>query len=375
MSTAVAARLDGTDTGRAEVLRRLESICRDRDLASLGRRLEDLAGLVHADMASLESQLSLPEGPRAVHRGAAHLLALGGKRLRPMCVALASRIGSGFDARGRALAVSVELVHSATLLHDDVVDLGDTRRGAPSTRAVWGNAVSIFAGDWLLVEALRRVRHAGVPGTLERLLDVIDEMIQAESLQLERRGRLETGRKTWERVVDGKTAALFRWAMYAGGRAGGLADAHVDSLERYGAHLGIAFQAVDDLLDLEGDQRATGKALFADLREGKMTYPLILAMERDRAAIEPLLRAVIEGAEGASIEGTESAASHGHDLDESARFAEIARILQRTGALADCRALAESHAARAVEALATLPEGKPTDALVTVAEATVTRRA
>ncbi|MDQ3036708.1 MAG: polyprenyl synthetase family protein [Myxococcota bacterium] len=358
MSTAVAARIDGIESGRAEVLRRLESICRDRDLASLGRRLEDLAGLVAADMAALESELSLPESPRAVHRGAGHLLALGGKRLRPMCVALAARIGAGFDPRARALAVSVELVHSATLLHDDVVDLGDTRRGAPSTRAVWGNAVSIFAGDWLLVEALRRVRRAEVPGTLERLLDVIDEMIAAESLQLERRGRLETGRETWERVVEGKTAALFRWAMFAGGRAGGLPETSVAALEEYGLHLGIAFQAIDDLLDLSGDQRATGKALFTDLREGKMTYPLILAMERD-AATEPLLRAVIDGDEG----------------DEAARFAQIAKVLERSGALADCRTLAETHAARAVDALAALPQGRAIDSLVTVAEATVARRA
>ena len=361
MPTAVpAARLDGNEPGRAEVLRRLEAICGDRDLASLGRRLDDLAGLVHADMASLERELALPAGPRAVHAGSAHLLARGGKRLRPMCVALASRIGTGFDARGRALAVAVELVHNATLLHDDVVDLGDTRRGAPTTRAIFGNAVSIFAGDWLLVEALRRVRGANVPGTLERLLDVIDEMIQAESLQLERRGRLETGRETWMRVVEGKTAALFRWAMFAGGRAGGLEDREVSALEEYGVHLGVAFQASDDLLDLNGDQRATGKALFTDLREGKMTYPLILAMERDPEA-EPLLRAVI--------------AAEGSGEDEHARFAEIARLLERTGALDDCRTLAESHAARAVEALAPLPQGKPIEALVTVAEATIARRA
>lgn len=358
MSTAVAAPV--TDTGRAEVLRRLQSICRDRDLASLAGRLEDLASLVHADMAALERELALPPGTRAVHRGAEHLVALGGKRLRPMCVALATKLGSGLDGRGRALAVSVELVHSATLLHDDVVDLGDSRRGAPSTRAIWGNAVSIFAGDWLLIEALRRVRGAGVPGTLERLLDVIDEMIVAESLQLEGRGRLDTGRELWQRVVEGKTAALFRWAMFAGGRAGGLGEGEVRALEQYGLHLGVAFQAIDDVLDLSGDQRTTGKALFADLREGKMTYPLILALERDRAT-EPLLREVL-------------ATSEASDADH-ARFAEIVRVLESCGALSDCRALAESHAAKAIAMLDSLPGGRATDALVTVAEATVSRRA
>jgi octaprenyl-diphosphate synthase len=363
MSTAVAARSAGTvaapEGARSEVLRRLESICRDRDLASLAGRLDDLARLVQSDMAAIERETTVPASDRAVHRGAQHLLDLGGKRLRPMCVALAARIGTGFDARGRALAIAVELVHSATLLHDDVVDLGDTRRGAPATRAMWGNAVSIFAGDWLLIEALRRVRSAGVPGTLERLLDVIDEMIVAESLQLEGRGRLETSRETWKKVVEGKTAALFRWAMYAGGRAGGLPETEVRALEQYGLHLGIAFQAIDDLLDLGGDQRATGKALFADLREGKMTYPLILALERDRA-MEPLLRSVIAGE-----------TSDGDD----ARFALIVEVLERSGALADCRALADAHAAEAIAALRALPAGRATDALVTVADATVSRRA
>lgn len=357
MSTAVVARVEGSS--RTDVLRRLESICRDRDLASIGHRLEDLAALVQADMAALEAELELPKGARAVHRGAGHLVALGGKRLRPMCVALAARIGSGFDARARALAVSVELVHSATLLHDDVVDLGETRRGAPTTRAIWGNAVSIFAGDWLLIEALRRVRAAHVAGTLERLLDVIEEMIVAESLQLEGRGRLDTGRDAWMRVVEGKTAALFRWAMFAGGRVGGLGDAEVRALEQYGVHLGVAFQAIDDVLDLGGDPRATGKALFADLREGKMTYPLILAIERDPRTA-PLLREVLSSEAG--------------DADQ-ARFAEIARVLEQCGALADCRALAVSHAERAVGALDALPAGRAIDALVTVAEATVARRA
>jgi octaprenyl-diphosphate synthase len=350
-------REPGGAPGRSELLRRLQALCGPRNLDTLGARLEDLAGLVDADMAALECELAVPAGPRVVHRGARHLLSLGGKRLRPMCVALASRVGTGFDRRARALAVSVELVHAATLLHDDVVDLGETRRGAPSTRAIWGNAVSIFAGDWLLVEALRWVRAAAVPDTLERLLDVIEEMILAESLQLEARGRIDTGRDVWLRVVEGKTAALFRWAMFAGARAGGLGPSEVGALETYGLHLGIAFQAIDDLLDLSGDPRTTGKALFSDLREGRMTYPLILALERNAAA-EPALRAALCD-----------------EHDDASAWAAVLPILERTGALEDCRAFAESHALRAVEAIAGLPRGRATDALITVAEAVVSRRA
>ena len=342
-----------------ELLRRLESLCHARTLSTLGARLADLARFVERDAASIDKELR-PTGETAlVMRGADHLLGLGGKRLRPLCVALASRVGRGFDERGLHLAVAVELVHSATLLHDDVVDVGDTRRGAPTARALYGNAVSIFAGDWLLIEALRRVQTAGVPGTLERLLAVIEEMILAESLQLEGRGRLDTSRDAWMRVAEGKTAALFRWAMFAGARAGGLDDAAAATLERYGAHLGVAFQATDDLLDLAGDPRATGKALFTDLREGKMTYPLIVAAERDPSVLALIQRAIAP------------------DLDDEtlgSLFREVAAGLERTGALTEARALADSHAERAVACLDALPSSPAIDALVTVAEATVSRR-
>ncbi len=293
----------------------------------------------------------------AVERASSHLLDLGGKRLRPMCVALTSRLGTGFDERARELAVAVELVHAATLLHDDVVDLGDTRRGAPAARLIFGNAVSIFAGDWALVDALRRVRRAEVPGVLEQLFDVIEEMVLAESLQLERRGRLDTTEAQWLEIVEGKTAALFRWAMYAGARAGGVEPEQCQILERFGADLGVAFQAVDDLLDLAGDPERTGKALFADLREGKLTYPVIVSMER-----EPRLAAIIEEIVSAEVPDPELCR-------------EALRLIQGTGSLDDGRRLAMHHAERAKRALSALPPSRARDALCTIADATVHRPA
>ena len=337
-----------------DLLRRLESLCHGRELGSLASRLAELAALVAPDVARFEDATPpLRADASAVERGARHLLDLGGKRLRPICVALTARLGTGFDARALELAVAVELVHAATLLHDDVVDVGDTRRGAPAARMVFGNAISIFAGDWLLIDALRRVRAAGVEGVLERLLDVIEEMILAESLQLERRGRLDTSEAQWFEIVDGKTAALFRWAVFAGGRAGGLETARCEELERFGRHLGIAFQAIDDLLDLAGDPAATGKALFTDLREGKLTYPLIVAQRRD-ASLGPLLARALHA-------------------NEDPDFAEVRAILDRTESLETCRALALEHAALAKQALEALPPSPARDALATVADATVHR--
>lgn len=335
-------------------LARLGGVCRGHGLDGLAARLAELHALVADDLTALEQALAtLPRPRNAVAGSAHHLLDLGGKRLRPLCVALASRVGAGFSAAARELAVAVELVHGATLLHDDVVDLGDTRRGAPAARTIYGNAASIFAGDWLLVEALRRVRRARVPRTLDRLLDVIEEMIFAESIQLEQRGRVRVDRDAYFRVVEGKTAALFRWAMDAGGRAGGLGERECAALERYGLHLGVAFQAMDDLLDF-ADPAATGKTVLADLREGKMTYPLIVALERD-PGLAPLLAEIAAGSDDARLLG------------------RVRDALARTGGFEACRDLAAERSARAAAALDDLPAGPATCALATVAEATLYR--
>jgi octaprenyl-diphosphate synthase len=351
---------------RDPLIERLSSLCRDRGLGGLAARLGELSALAGGDLAAVEAALAAAEterwrgGPRPmVVQAAAHLLDLGGKRLRPLCVALAARCGeAGFGEAARELAVAVELVHSATLLHDDVVDVGERRRGAPTARAVYGNAASIFAGDWLLVEALRRVRGAGVDGVLGFLLDVIGEMILAESIQLERRGRLDPDRASWLRVVEGKTASLFRWAMYAGARAGRVDEAGAAALARYGQQLGVAFQAVDDLLDLTGSAATLGKALFTDLREGKMTYPMILAVERE-PAILPRLEAL-----AAALDGEEA---------EAAETAWLVEALERTGAVDGCRAFARARAAEAVGALEVLPPSESREALMTVALAAVDR--
>ncbi len=168
-------------TQSAGVLQQLRALCTAQGLGSLADHLGELVDFLKDDVRSVErALLSLPRDHSMVQRGAFRLLDLGGKRLRPICVALASRTGSGFGPAAQDIAVAAELVHCATLLHDDVVDLGERRRGAPATRMVYGNAASIFAGDWLLIEALRRVRRTGCHQVLDELLATIDEMIAAE---------------------------------------------------------------------------------------------------------------------------------------------------------------------------------------------------
>lgn len=342
-----------------DLLERLEGICINQGLASLAVRLGAMTELVAADLARFEAELGgLPRRPEQVGRAASHLVDLGGKRLRPLCLALASRLGTGFDEKGLDLAVAVELVHSATLLHDDVVDVSDQRRGSATARTIYGNAASIFAGDWLLVEALRRVRHSGYLDLLDELLAVIEEMIFAESLQLENRGRLSMDRQTYFRVVEGKTASVFRWAMGAGGRAGGLDVEARRALADYGNHLGVTFQAVDDLLDLTGDSAKTGKTLFTDLREGKMTLPLITALER-----RPALRGVVEEVLALDPEAS---------MPEALGL-DIVAHLKDSGAIQDCLQLARDRSAAAVKSLDAVPESPARQALATVAEAIIDR--
>jgi octaprenyl-diphosphate synthase len=335
------------------VLDRLAHVSAARGAPSLSERLASLDRWVRADLAAFEAEIAaLPRGGRVVHAAAHHLLDLRGKHLRPLCVALTSRFGDGFTAQARGLAVAVELVHSATLLHDDVVDVAERRRGEPAACVVYGNAASIFAGDWLLVAALRRIAATGVDGLLDRMLGVIDEMIVAESLQLERRGNVTGARDDYFAIVEGKTAALFRWAMVAGARVAGMPAAAEAALERFGLHLGVAFQAVDDELDYAD---GTGKDPLADLREGKITYPLVVALERD-PALHPRLVALL--------------AEPAPRRDE---LAAIAAAVRATGALAATRSLAEEHVERALAVLEELPATAARDALVTVALASLER--
>ena len=344
------------------VLDRLSGVSRARGAPSLAERLASLERWVRDDLAGFEAELAaVPRGARVIHAAAHHLLDLGGKHLRPLCVALASRFGDGFTARARGLAVAVELVHSATLLHDDVVDLAERRRGAPAACVVYGNAASIFAGDWLLVAALRRIAAAGVEGLLDKMLTVIDEMIVAESVQLERRGKLAGAREDYFAIVEGKTAALFRWAMIAGARAAGMPAAAEGALERYGFHLGVAFQAVDDELDYavphgkDSAEEDTGKDPLADLREGKVTFPLVVALEREPALAGQLEQLLAE------------------EAPPREQLIEIAARIRGTGALAATRALAEEHVRRALGVLEELPAGPAREALVTVALASLER--
>ncbi|HVU02446.1 MAG TPA: polyprenyl synthetase family protein, partial [Polyangiaceae bacterium] len=232
------------------------------------------------------------------------------------------------------LAAAVEFMHTATLLHDDVIDDGTERRGVPTSRLLWGNGVSVLAGDLLLVEALERAGRVA-PEVLPSLFGTLRELVDGEIVQLRGRVELDVSRDTYDRVLHGKTASLFRWATRTGARLGGGSPEDQERLGTVGELVGMAFQLVDDALDYSTD--APEKTALADLRDGKMTLPLVLALERTPDLLSAVRRV--------------------HRGDD-ASLAEVRARVVGTGACEDVRRLAEAKTARALEILRAAPKSE-----------------
>jgi len=307
-------------------------------------RLHDAQALLGRDLARIEADLlrATADGAAPATSAARHLLTAGGKRIRPLCVLLAAHAFGRVDDEARTLASVAEMVHLATLLHDDVVDDSAERRGQIVARLVYGNAVSVLAGDSLLVHALERTSGVGRPATLQELFATLRQLVDGEVIQLRGRTKIDPSYATYRAILEGKTASLFRWALRAGARAGGASEGHVAALGTFGQHLGVAFQLVDDALDYTGE--ALGKDLHADLREGKITLPLILAAEKN-----PKLLAVME----AGRAGDAAAMAELRDAGKSESGEVRARAIEETrGACAALEDLTDSPAKRLLVAVA-----------------------
>jgi octaprenyl-diphosphate synthase len=291
---------------------------------------------------ALEAELTrATEDAEEKLKGAArHLVSAGGKRIRPMVTLLSCGACGGEMRRAVPFAVAAELTHSATLLHDDVIDDGPERRGQPASRILWGNAVSVLSGDWLLTRALEIVSaEPGGRSALPPLLVTMRRLVEGEVLQLSLRGSFAATEKDYLAVVVGKTASLFGWATAAGAWAAGVTGALPDALSRFGEGIGIAFQLVDDALDYGADPALLGKRLGTDLLEGKATLPLIRACEAE-PRLRERLRALVDGrAEGAGV------------------AAEVIEVVRRVGGVEAARALAREHTRTAMAALADVPDG------------------
>lgn len=308
-------------------------------------RIEDVRGLVARELGEVEAIVSrhIAGGVEPATDSAKHLFDAGGKRVRPLALLLACACFGSIDARARELAAASELVHMATLLHDDVIDDGDQRRGRPTSRRIWGNAVSVLAGDLLLVEALRLACRTHEE-TWSELVSTLGRLVDGEVVQLRGRHEVSLVEATYFEILRGKTASLFEWALRAGARQGGARPESIDGLGRFGAHLGMAFQLVDDVLDYDGEN--TGKNMLADLAEGKVTLPLIWASQTtgDLDALVARVRA-----------GDEAAAT------------ELADRVRSSGACNRVRDLARKETEAALAALDCVPACRPREVLAEVA--------
>lgn len=278
-----------------------------------------------------------------------HLISSGGKRLRPM-LTLASAAMFGYEGEGHIkLATSVEFLHTATLLHDDVVDESDLRRGKSTARTIWGNQASVLVGDFLLGQAFRMMVEVGSLDALDVLSTASAVIAEGEVLQLSVAKKMETTEDDYLSVIRAKTAALFAAAAEVGPIIANTDRSTRNALKSYGMNLGLAFQLVDDALDYGGKAADLGKNVGDDFREGKITLPIILAWRRGTNEERAFWRQAIENGET------------GDDNLEKALH-----LINRYGGLTDTIARAEHYGAIARDALAPLPDGAHKEALVEV---------
>ena len=277
---------------------------------------------------------------------AQHLIGSGGKRLRPLVALAAARLFGYAGAGHVKLAAAVELIHTATLLHDDVVDASALRRGRDTASLVFGNGASVLVGDFLLAQGFAVMVEADEPRALAVLSAAAAVIAEGEVMQLAGAGDIGLTRARYLAIVEAKTAALFAAAARAGGAVAECGDEAEATLEAFGRAFGIAFQLVDDALDYEGAAAALGKAPGDDFREGKPTLPVVLAYGRGDAAERAFWARAFAAPER-----------------DAADFAEAAARLRRHGALAETRHEARRFAAGARRELSRLPASAVRDAL------------
>lgn len=299
--------------------------------------------------ARLQSEVAL------VNQVGEYIINSGGKRLRPALVVLSARAFGYTGEYHYNLAAVVEFIHTATLLHDDVVDESELRRGRATASAMFGNAASVLVGDFLYSRAFQMMVEVGDMRVMQTLADATNVIAEGEVLQLLNCHDADVDVENYLHVIHCKTAKLFEAAMRLGAILGDADAAAEQAAAKYGMHLGTAFQLVDDVLDYSGDEQETGKNLGDDLAEGKPTLPLIYAMSQGTAAQAGVVRAAIE---------------HG----DVSHFAEVLEVIRGTGALDYTLQQARREADEACLSLSILPDTNFRQSLLQLADFAVTRQ-
>lgn len=306
------------------------------------RGIEELGALVAEDLAKVnQTVLDRMHSPVAlIPQLAGHIVAAGGKRLRPMLTLAAARLCGHRGERHVKLAACVEFIHTATLLHDDVVDASDLRRGLASANAVWGNKPSVLVGDFLFSRAFELMVEDGSLAVLAILSRASSVIAEGEVLQLITANDTDTTEDAYLEVIRAKTAALFAAACRIGAVVAERPKGEEEALESYGLNLGIAFQLIDDMLDYSARQANLGKTIGDDFREGKITLPVILAFRRGDAEERAFWRRTVERLEIGDDD-------LGHAL----------ALMEKHGSLHDTVLRARHYGAIARDALGIFPDG------------------
>ena len=287
---------------------------------------------------------------------AGHLIAGGGKRMRPMLTLAGAELVGYQGARHHKLAAAVEFIHTATLLHDDVVDGSETRRGKEAANLVFGNPATVLVGDFLFSRAFELMVEDGSLKVLKILSGASAIIAQGEVDQLTAQRRIETSEDRYLHIINAKTAALFAAASRISAVVAECTDAEEHALDDYGRNLGIAFQLVDDAIDYDGSAEEMGKDRGDDFREGKMTLPVILAYARGDADERRFWQEAIAGFR-----------------TEDEDLAHAVALIRRHGAVQATRERARHYAQRACDSLSIFPDGKARRAMVEAAQFSVSR--
>jgi octaprenyl-diphosphate synthase len=318
--------------------------------------IEELRRVIEPDMAAVDGVIRarLCSDVLLIRRIAEHIIHSGGKRLRPALVMLSAR-ACGYEGRQHhELAAVVEFIHTATLLHDDVVDGSSLRRGQTTANALFGNSASVLVGDFLYSRAFQMMVSVNNMQVLQVLAEATNTIVEGEVMQLLNCHNADTDEASYLQVIRCKTAKLFEAATRLGALLAEVGGLQQQAMAHYGMHLGTAFQLIDDVLDYSGDQSETGKNIGDDLAEGKPTLPLIYAMRNGTPKQAQIIRNAIEGG----------------GLDE---LDEVQHAIYATCALDYVRRQAQLESAAACRAISRMPHSKYAESLLQLANFAVNR--
>jgi octaprenyl-diphosphate synthase len=346
----VGASPGGVGNQKESLVEQLQSA--ERGTGAAKPSLDPLFRLLAADLDQVNRLIvSRMHSPVAlIPQLAGHIVSAGGKRLRPMLTLGCARLCGYQGERHVALAAAVEFIHTATLLHDDVVDSSDLRRGRDTANAVWGNKPAVLVGDFLFARSFELMVADGSLRILEILSHAAAVIAEGEVGQLITANDTTTTESAYLEVIEAKTAALFAAATRIGAVVAGRPAAEEQALERFGRNLGVAFQLIDDMLDFSARQSELGKSVGDDFRDGKITLPILIAFDRGDTEERRFWRRTLEDCD-----------QHPGDLEQAVR------LIERRGAVAETMRRARAYADNAAAALASFPDGPMRRALVETA--------